>query len=141
MRFLMIVKLPAQHKSEAGAMPEPERYGAMMKYNEELAKAGVLLSLAGLHPTSKGARIAFADGKPMVTAGPFTETNEIIGGFWMIDVKSPEEALEWAKRVPAEEEIIELRQIFDKEDFLVDAEQVGDYSVIEEALEKAGAIE
>ena len=93
-----------------------------MKYNESLQKAGVLLALDGLHPPSEGARVSFAGGKPSVTDGPFAETKEVIGGYWMIQVKSKEEAIEWAKRAPAPhgegaESEIELRQLFELEDF------------------------
>src|SRR5208282_6798843 len=99
MRFMMMVK--ANDNSEAGAMPDEKLIAAMTRYNEELAKAGVLLDLAGLQPTSKGARIKFSGGKPKVVDGPFSEAKEIIGGYWIIQVKSREEAIEWAKRAPA----------------------------------------
>src|ERR1700726_4250296 len=99
MRFMMIVK--ASKDSEAGIMPSEELLSAMGKYNEELMKAGVLLDLAGLQPTSKGARIKFSGGKRTVIDGPFTETKELIAGYWLIQVKSREEAMEWAKRAPA----------------------------------------
>src|SRR6059036_2600152 len=98
MKFMMIVK--ASKESEAGVMPTEELLSAMGKYNEELMKAGVLLDLAGLQPSSKGARIKFSGGKRTVVDGPFTETKELIAGYWIIQVKSREEALEWAKRVP-----------------------------------------
>jgi hypothetical protein len=120
MRFMMIVK--ASKNSEAGQMPSEELIAAMGKYNDELMKAGVLLDLAGLHPSSKGARIKFSGGKPTVLDGPFAETKELIGGFWMIQVKSKQEAVEWAQRAPAPhgpetEGEIELRQVFELEDF------------------------
>jgi hypothetical protein len=99
MRFMMIVK--ASKNSEAGNMPGEELLSAMGKYNEELMKAGVLLELSGLHPSSKGARIKFSGGKRTVIDGPFAETKEVIGGFWMVQVKSKQEAIEWAKRAPA----------------------------------------
>jgi hypothetical protein len=103
-------------------MPSEELLAWMGKYNDELMKAGVLLDLAGLHPSSKGARIKFSGGKPTVLDGPFAETKELIGGFWMIQVKSKQEAVEWAKRAPAPhgpamEGEIELRQVFELEDF------------------------
>src|SRR5205823_7760093 len=98
MRFMMIVK--ANKDSEAGKMPSEELLSAMGKYNEELMKAGVLLDLAGLQPSSKGARVKFSGGKRTVIDGPFTEAKELIGGYWVIQVKSREEAIEWAKRVP-----------------------------------------
>ena len=120
MRFMMIVK--ANKDSEAGIMPSQELLSAMGKYNEELMKAGVLLDLAGLQPTSKGARIKFSGGRPTVVDGPFTETKELIAGYWIIQVKSREEAIEWAKRVPnlrgeGQEGEIELRQFFELDDF------------------------
>lgn len=119
MRFMMLM-YPGK-AAEAGRMPDEKIIAAMMKYNEDLAKAGVLLSLDGLHPTSKGARVRFQGGKPKVTDGPFTESKEIIGGYWMIQVKSKAEAVEWASRVPAsDEETVELRQVFEMSDFNID---------------------
>ncbi len=115
MRFLMIVK--ANKDSEAGCMPSEELLAAMTKYNEELAKAGALLDLSGLQPSSKGARVLFSGGRRTVTDGPFSETKELIAGYWLIQVKSKEEAVEWAKRVPFEEGEIEVRQLFELEDF------------------------
>lgn len=120
MRFMMIVK--ANKDSEAGKMPSEELISAMGKYNEELMKAGVLVDLAGLHPSSKGARIQFSGGKPMVVDGPFAETKELIGGYWIINVKSKQEAIAWAKRAPAphgehQDGEIEIRQFFEMEDF------------------------
>jgi hypothetical protein len=120
MRFMMIVK--ANKDSEAGVMPGEELLSVMGKYNEELMKAGVLLDLAGLHPTSKGARIKYSGGKPTVIDGPFSEAKEIIGGYWIIQVKSREEAIEWAKRAPAphgphQDGEIEVRQYFEMDDF------------------------
>ena len=120
MRFMMIVK--ANKDSEAGKMPSEVLLSAMGKYNEELMKAGVLLDLAGLQPSSKGARIKFSGGKRTVVDGPFAETKELIAGYWIIQVKSREEALEWAKRVPnphgeGQEGEIELRQFFELDDF------------------------
>src|SRR5437899_5002266 len=99
MKFMMIVK--ASKESEAGVMPSEALLSAMGKYNEELMKAGVLLEAAGLQPSSKGTRIKFSGGKRTIIDGPFTETKELIAGYWVIQVKSREEALEWAKRVPA----------------------------------------
>lgn len=116
MRFMMIV-YPGP-KAEAGAMPDEKTIGAMMKYNEELAKAGVLLALDGLHPTAKGARIRYSKGKATVTDGPFAAARDVVGGYWMIQVKSKEEAIEWAKRAPMQDdEQIEIRQVFEAEDF------------------------
>src|SRR5206468_10994915 len=102
----------------AGTMPDPERVAAMMKYNEALQKAGVLLSLDGLHPPSMGARVSFSGGKAKVTDGPFAEAKEVLGGYWMIQVKSKEEAIEWAKRCPMPDgDIVEVRQVQEFEDF------------------------
>src|SRR5207247_10213683 len=115
MRFMMIIK--ACKESEAGILPSEELIAAMTKYNEELAKAGALLDLSGLHPSSKGARVKFSGGKPRVVDGPFTEAKELIGGYWVIQVKSKEEAIEWAKRVPFQDGEIEIRQLFELEDF------------------------
>ena len=120
MRFMIMVK--ASKDSEAGVMPDEKLIAEMGKYNEELAKAGVLLDLAGLQPSSKGFRVRFAGGKRTVIDGPFTETKELIAGYWLIQVKSREEAIEWAKRVPAphgkgQEGEIEIRQVFEAEDF------------------------
>jgi len=121
MKFMMIVK--ASKDSEAGVMPSEDMLNKMGKYNEELMKAGVLLDLAGLHPSSKGTRLKFSGGKRTIVDGPFAETKELIAGYWIIQVKSREEALEWAKRAPAPHEgengegEIELRQLFELEDF------------------------
>jgi hypothetical protein len=120
MRFMMMVK--ANKDSEAGVMPDEKLIGAMIKYNEELAKAGVLLDLSGLQPSSKGTRIKYSGGKRTVIDGPFAETKELIAGYWLIQVKSKEEAIEWAMRAPAPhgegaEGEIELRQLFELEDF------------------------
>lgn len=119
MRFMLIVKASAD--SEAGVMPSEDMLGAMGKYNEELVKAGVLLAAEGLQSSSKGARVRFSGGKPTVTDGPFAETKELIAGFWLIQVRSKEEAVEWVKRCPAPMEggtgEIEIRQVFELEDF------------------------
>jgi hypothetical protein len=120
MRFMMMVK--ANNSTEAGVMPDEKLIAAMTQYNEELAKAGVLLDLAGLQPSSKGARIKFTGGKRLVIEGPFAETKELIAGYWLIQVKTREEAIEWAMRAPAPhgegaEGEIELRQLFELEDF------------------------
>jgi hypothetical protein len=119
MRFMMIMipNIP-ELKSDADWIPDPEAVTAMSKYNEQLKEAGVLLSLDGLAPPAKGARVSFAGGKPKVTDGPFVETKEIVGGYWMIDVPSKEAAVEWATRCPAgEHEVIEVRQVFEMSDF------------------------
>jgi hypothetical protein len=115
---MMFITLPTQ--DESAWQPTPETVEAMMKYNEELTKAGALLALDGLHPTSKGARVAFSGGRPTVTDGPFAETKEVVGGYWIIQARSKDEAVEWAKRVPAgddEEFFVEVRQIFEMDDF------------------------
>src|SRR5579862_9440275 len=116
MKFMVIVK--ANKESEAGIMPSREILTAMGKYNEELVKAGVMLAGEGLHPTSKGKRVKFSGGKHTVTDGPFTETKELIAGFWLWQVRSMDEAVEWLKRAPFDGGTeIELRQIFEAEDF------------------------
>jgi hypothetical protein len=120
MRFMMMVR--ANKETEAGVMPEEQLIAAMTKYNEEMAKAGVLLDLAGLQPSSKGARVKFSGNKPTVIDGPFAETKELIAGYWLIKVNSKEEAIEWAKRCPSPhgdeaEGELELRQLFELEDF------------------------
>jgi hypothetical protein len=109
----------ADKNTESGVLPSEELLSAMMKYNEEMVKAGVMLQGEGLQPSSKGARVRFSGGKPMVIDGPFTETKELIAGFSMIQVKSREEAIEWVKRWPALDNVdeIEIRQVFEAEDF------------------------
>ena len=104
MRFMMLMIPKGYETAEPGTMPDAKAVEAMMKYNEDLQKAGVLLALDGLHPPSMGARVSFKGGKPTVTDGPFTEAKEVLGGYWMIRVKSKEEAIEWAKRCPASEQ-------------------------------------
>ena len=116
MRFMIIVK--ANEQSEAGEMPPPEAFTEMNKYNEELVKAGVMLAGEGLHPSSTGARVAFSGKERTVTDGPFAETKELIAGFWLLQLKSMDEAIEWAKRIPfQEDEVVEVRQVFEAEDF------------------------
>jgi hypothetical protein len=119
MRVMVIVK--ATKNSEAGVLPDEKLLTAMVKYNEELVKAGVMLAGEGLHPSSKGKRVKFAGGKRTATDGPFAETKELIAGFWLWQVKSMEEAMEWLKRcpdpMPGEESIIEVRPVFEAEDF------------------------
>ena len=122
MRFMMFM-LPGA-KAEQGAPMDPAAFTAMTKYNEELQKAGVLLALDGLHPSAKGARVSFKGGKPTVTDGPFAEAKEVVGGYWMIQVKSREEAIEWAKRCPAApDDRIEIRQVFEMSDFPPEIQQ------------------
>jgi hypothetical protein len=118
MRFMVIVR--ANKETEAGALPDEKLLTAMGKYNEELVKAGVLLAGEGLHPSSKGARVKFSGTNRTVVDGPFAETKELIAGFWMFQVKSKEEAIEWVKRCPNPtegESAIEIRQVFEAEDF------------------------
>lgn len=124
MRFMMLMIPKGYETAEPGAMPDAKAVEAMMRYNEELQKAGVLLALDGLHPPSMGARVSFSGGKPTVTDGPFTETKEVLGGYWMIQVNSKEEAIEWAKRCPASDnEIIEVRQVQEFSDFPADVQE------------------
>jgi hypothetical protein len=125
-------------KAEQGVMPEADAVGEMMKYNEQLAKAGVLLALDGLHPSAKGARITWDKaGKPAVMDGPFTETKEVLGGYWIIQVKSREEAIEWAKRVPSRDaRKIELRQIFELSDFPAELQKAGDSPSVRATVER-----
>jgi hypothetical protein len=124
MRFMMLVIPKGYETAEPGTMPEADAVAKMMKYNEELQKAGVLLALDGLHPASMGARVSFDGGKPKVTDGPFAEAKEVLGGYWMIQVKSKEEAIEWAKRAPmSANEIIEVRQVQEMADFPPDVQE------------------
>jgi hypothetical protein len=128
MRFMMFIYPDA--KAEAGAMPDAALVADMMRYNEELAKAGVLLALDGLHPTSQGARVYFPNGRAQVVDGPFPESKEVVGGYWMIQVKSKEEAVEWAKRCPAADaRFIELRRVFDMADYPADVQEVDSSTV------------
>jgi hypothetical protein len=117
MRFMMLVR--ATKETEAGTFPPNARelFAAMARYNEEMVKAGVMLAADGLLPSSKGARVRFSGGKPSVTDGPFTETKELISGYWLIQVRSKEEAIEWASRVPFDEGEIEVRQVSEASDF------------------------
>jgi hypothetical protein len=115
MRFMVIVK--ANKDSEAGVMPTKELLTAMGKFNEELVKAGVMLAGEGLHPSSKGARVKFSGGKTSVIDGPFAETKELVAGYWMWQVKSKQDAIDWLKRAPFEDTEVEIRQVFEAEDF------------------------
>jgi len=124
MRFLMLMIPKGYEQAKPGTMPDAKAVAAMMKYNQELQKAGVLLTLEGLHPPSMGARVSFPGGKPKVTDGPFTEAKEVVGGFWMIQVNSKAEAIEWASRCPASEnEVIEIRQVQEFGDFTPDVRE------------------
>jgi hypothetical protein len=125
MRFMMLRFPEGYDKAVPGAMPDPKAVTAMMKYNESLRKAGVLLALDGLHPPSMGARVSFSGGKPRITDGPFTEAKEVVGGYWMIQVKSREEAVEWASRCPASDnEVIEIRQAQEFSEFPAEVREV-----------------
>jgi hypothetical protein len=118
MRFMILIK--ANEEIEAGVMPSQELLEQMNKYNQELVEAGVMLAGEGLHPSSKGARVQFSGDKRTVVDGPFTEAKELIAGFWLIQAKSKDEAVEWAKRIPSPdggESEIEIRQVFEPEDF------------------------
>jgi len=135
MKFMVLVK--ATKNSEAGKMPSEELMAAMGKYNEELVNAGVMLAGEGLHPSSKGARVRFSGNKRTVIDGPFAETKELVAGFWLWEVKSKEEAIEWLKRcphpMPGEEAELELRQVFDAADF-AEVDPTGEHMKKEEEL-------
>ena len=137
MRFMMLMIPKGYEKAQPGAVPDAKAVAAMMKYNQALQKAGVLLALDGLHPPSMGARVTFAGGKPKVTDGPFTEAKEVVGGYWMIQVKSKEEAVEWASRCPgSDNETIELRQVQEMSDFPADVQEAA--AGFSEMQEKSG---
>jgi hypothetical protein len=124
MRFMMLMIPKGYEAAKPGTMPDAKAVEAMMKYNQSLQKAGVLLALDGLHPPSMGARVSFAGGKPTVTDGPFAEAKEVIGGYWMIQVNSRDEAIEWAKRCPASaNEVIEVRRVQEMSDFPEDVKK------------------
>jgi hypothetical protein len=129
MRFMMLMIPKGYEQAAPGAMPSAEHIAEMMKYNEALTKAGVLLALDGLHPPSTGARVSFSGGKPTVSDGPFSEAKEVIGGYWMIQVRSREEAIEWASRCPGlDNEVIEVRQVQEMADFPPELQQPAGYS-------------
>jgi hypothetical protein len=115
MRFMLMVK--ADKDSEAGILPDEKILADMAAFNEEMVKAGVMLAAEGLQASSKGARVRFSKGKPTVVDGPFAETRELVAGFWLIQARSKDEAIEWARRVPFQEGEIEVRQVFELEDF------------------------
>ena len=138
MRFMMLM-IPGVY--QGGTEPGPDfappvdAVEAMMKFNEDLAKAGALIGLDGLQPLSKGARVSYVGGDAVVTDGPFVEAKEVVGGYWIINVASKEEAVEWAKRVPAAEtDVVEVRQIFEMSDFPEDVQQVADNTAVREAI-------
>lgn len=137
MRFMMLMIPKGYESATPGTMPDADAVAAMMKYNESLQKAGVLLALDGLHPPSMGARVSFSGGKPVVTDGPFTEAKEVVGGYWMIQVRSKEEAIEWASRCPgSDNEVIELRQVMEMSDFPPDVRDAA--AGFEEMQKKSG---
>src|SRR5262245_38714554 len=136
-RFMMLMIPKGYEQAAPGTMPDAKAVEAMMKYNESLQKAGVLLALDGLHPPSMGARVSFSGGKPKVTDGPFTEAKEVVGGYWMIQVKSREEAIEWASRCPgSDNEVIEVRQVQEFDDFTPDIQEAA--AGFKEMQEQAG---
>ncbi len=142
MRFMMLM-IPEVYQGKAGQnvasdfAPGAEDMAKMNKYNEELARAGALIALDGLHPATTGARVSFAAGKPKVTDGPFTEAKEVLGGYWMINVKSRDEAIAWAKKVPAQDgDVIEVRQVFEMEEFPEDVQRAGESAIVREQLKK-----
>ena len=144
MRFMMLMiprvyqpDAPAGEKAGEGFAPDAEIVAQMTKYNEELAKAGALIALDGLQPSSKGARISFTGGKRIVTDGPFIETKEVVGGYWMIQVNSKEEAIEWAKRCPARDgDAIEVRQVFEMSDFPADVQRAADNPTVRAQVDR-----
>ncbi len=150
MRFMLFMIPPEYQpnpskvkKAGEGFAPTAEAVAEMNKYNEEMAKAGILISLDGLHPLLNGARVTYKGGKTTVTDGPFVEAKEVVGGYWLIDVKSKEEAVEWAKRCPAVKvdsgAVIEVRQIFELSEMPEDVRKAGESKVVQEAIEKRSA--
>jgi len=142
MRFMMMM-IPGVYQGaqgqKAGAdfAPTAEAVAAMTKYNEQLAKAGALVALDGLHPPVSGARVSFKGGKANVVDGPFAESKEVLGGYWIIKTKSRQEAIEWAKKVPAEkDDVIEVRQIFDMEDFPEDVRKAGENKTVQAEISR-----
>lgn len=140
MRFVMFM-IPAVYQGGKGKRvdgdftPSADGVAPMMRYNEELAKAGALIALDGLHPIEKGARVSFSKGKPTVTDGPFIESKEVFGGYWLVQFKSKAEAIEWAKRIPAADgDTIEIRQVFEMSDWSEEAAKAADSPIVNEAL-------
>ena len=144
MKYLMMMiprvyqpDTPEAERAGEGFTPPADAVAEMMKFNEELAKAGALVALDGLHPVAKGARVSFNGGKAKVTDGPFIESKEVIGGYWIIQTKSKEEAVEWARRVPAAEgDVIEIRQIFEMCDFPEDVKKAADNRTVMEQIKR-----
>jgi hypothetical protein len=139
MRYLLLMYPGAQ--GETGVLPEHKPvFEAMMRFNEELARAGALLAVDGLHPSAKGARVSFPNGNPVVKDGPFTEAKELVGGYWLLQVRSREEALEWAKRVPPHgSAYVELRQVLEASDFPAEFQAALDNPLVNAALGPEGA--
>jgi hypothetical protein len=142
MRFMMLM-IPKVYQGKDGQkvgsdfVPSAEDAATMTRYNEELARAGALISLDGLHPPATGVRVSFASGRPSVTDGPFTEAKEVLGGYWMINVKSRDEAIAWAKKVPAQVgDVIEVRQVFDVEDWPEDLRKAVESETVKAQVEK-----
>ena len=131
MRFMMLMIPKGYERAAPGTVPDAKAVEAMMRYNESLQQAGVLLALDGLHPPAEAARVTFAGGTPKVTDGPFAEAKEVVGGYWMIQVRSRDEAIQWATRCPAgENEMIEIRQVFEMAEFPPEVQQaVGDFKL------------
>lgn len=140
MRFMMLVIPKGYESAKPGTMPDPKAVSAMMKYNEQLQKAGVLLALDGLHPPSEGARVTFSGGKAKVTDGPFPEAKEVVGGYWMIQVKSKEEAIAWASRCPmSDNELIEVRQVQEMSEFPPEVKEAASgFAELQESLNRKG---
>jgi hypothetical protein len=127
MRFMMLMIPKGYETAAPGTTPDPKAVEAMMKFNTDLQKSGVLISCEGLHPPSMGARVSFKGGKPLVTDGPFAEAKEVLGGYWLIQVKSKAEAVDWAKRCPGgDNEVIEIRQVQEMEDFPQDVQKAAE---------------
>jgi hypothetical protein len=140
MRFMMLMIPKGYESAEPGTLPDPKDIEPMMAYNRELQAAGVLIALDGLHPPSMGARVSFEGGTPTVTDGPFTEVKEVVGGYWLIDVKSKAEAIEWARRCPASpNEVIEIRQVMEVSDFPADARDTLDMEEFGAMQQSGGA--
>jgi len=143
MRFMMLMiprvyqpDTPPGERAEEGFAPPAEAVARMMRFNDELAQAGALLALDGLHPSAKGARVAFAGGTTTVTEGPFTGAGEVIGGYWMIEAESRDDAVAWARRCPAAPgDVIEVRQVFEESDFPAEVRQAADSPTVRAALE------
>jgi hypothetical protein len=145
MRFMMLM-IPEVYQGARGKnispdfAPDVDDVEEMTRYNEALTKAGALIALDGLHPLSHGARVSYAGGKPNVTDGPYTEAKEVLGGYWMIKVNSKEEAIDWAKRVPARSgDVVEVRQVFDMEDFPPEVQKAAESASVRAQVAKNSA--